>query len=214
MRLFFVFSSFILVFLLSYNPAEAAVLKLDPVTKSAPSGVAFSVNVIIDTEGEQVTSTDALISYDGSILEVASITSENAFFPDVYQNITPTEIYIGASVINPTEFKQGSGTVATINFRGKKDGSTDAKFVCTAGKTTDSNISKNDKNATDIINCAGLVHGRYTIGSGVGQAPTTAPGVPTSTPIIVGSTETTMGIIAIGVIFLLIGAFTGIIVVR
>lgn len=193
----------------------AAILTLDPATESSPLDTTFDVILSIDTEGQEVTSTDAVLNYDNSILEIIQIkeggTGIEPFFPDLFQNIQPTEIYIGASVINPTEVKEGNGAIATITFRGKTTGVTDLRFDCTPGKTSDTNISKNDKNATDIVDCGKLVNGRYTIGTGIGGiTPTASPTPyipPSATPTmpISASVGTTMGILGAGLVLLFIG---------
>lgn len=218
-RHFVIFLAVGVTFLTAARVSYAAILTLDPSSKSSPTSTTFDVVLYIDTEGQNVTSTDAVLNYDNSILEVTQIKEGGAgvepFFPDLFQNIQPTEIYIGASVRNPTEVKEGTGAVATITFRGKIAGVTDVKFNCTPGKTSDTNISKSDKNATDIVDCSRLVNGRYTIGTGTGgPAPTAIPYLsptpyipPSATPTMppTGSVETTMGILGTGLVLLFVG---------
>lgn len=215
--LFFVSSFLFLV----KSPASAAILVLDPSTKSSPLGDNFEIKLDINTEGEQTTSADAVLIYDSNVLEVVNIQEgdgvNDPFYPDVFKNITNDEIYIGAAVRDPTEVREGQGTIALITFRGKTETATDVKFDCTPGKTSDSNISKNDKNATDIIECDRVVNGRYTIGTGIGAPATATPApyasptpirfYPTATPTIpvAGSTETTVGVLAVGAVLTLLG---------
>lgn len=203
-------------FLLSapYFAAQAATMSFDPVSYSSPLESTFNVKLTIDTEGESVTSADAVILYDGSILQVVNIVEgdlgQNPFFPDFFKNVSPAEIYIGASVIDPIDTRTGTGILATITFKGIQAGITNVRFDCTAGRTSDTNISKNDKNATDIVNCASLTPGTYTIGAG--NPPTSTPVVggpivPTSTPVPIpttGSFETTTAIFGTGIILLLV----------
>ena len=207
--------------LLAVDSAHAAILSFEPVSTSAPVGDTFDVQLLIDTKGESATSADVILLYDSSVLQVNEIVngSKNGieFFPDFFQNITDTEIYIGASVIEPVDKREGTGTLATITFQGKVSGASDVAFDCTPGKTSDTNISKSDKNATDIVECELLTNGRYTIGDGSTQPqPTQAIGgggtgtptptrTPTPTLFEAGSGEVTMGVVGLGFLLLLFG---------
>lgn len=208
-------------YLLFARNALAATLSFEPVSTSAPIGDTFDVQLLIDTKGESATSADVILFYDSSVLQVNEIVngSKNGieFFPDFFQNVTDTEIYIGASVIEPIDKREGTGTLATITFQGKVSGASDVAFDCTPGKTSDTNISKSDKNATDIVECELLTNGRYTIGDGSSQPQPTQPiggGVtgtptPTKTPtptlLVSGSAEVTMGVVGLGFLLVLFG---------
>jgi hypothetical protein len=204
MKKILLINAFVLLFSLSFaRTASAATMSLDPVSGSFPVGQTFNVKVAIDTGGELVTSADAILLYDSSKLEVVDVVEGNLgqepFFPDFFQNISPSELYIGASVIDPIETRTGTGILATITFRGKAEAVTDVVFDCTPGKTSDTNISKSDKNATDIVECPRLVPGRYTIGGGnptATPAPTGAPIIPTSTPVPITLTPGSFGVTA------------------
>ncbi|MCR4263575.1 MAG: cohesin domain-containing protein [Candidatus Roizmanbacteria bacterium] len=217
-RTLFSFGIAFVVFLLVHSDTYAATLSLDPATQSIPTGDTFDVLLQIDTEGESTTSTDAVMSFDSSILSVISIEEgdhgSNPFFPDLFQNISPGEMYIGASVIESIDTRSGTGTVATITFKGLSPGVSDVIFDCTPGKTSDTNISKSDKNATDIVVCTALTNGRYTVGSGPVQPanPTPTPvgavvftPTPTATMPPSGSAEVTMGITGVAVLLLVLG---------
>lgn len=224
------------VFLCMGTYSYAATLTLDPLSSSTPAGNQFQVQILIDTEGDSATSVDAILNYDSTILQVASIVNGGAgvdpFFPDFFQNIGTGEIYIGAAVLDPIDKKTGTGTVATITFEGIAEGVSDLTFDCTPGKTSDTNISKSDKNVTDIVDCTKLSKGQYSVGTGI--APTKAPVTPgpTNTPVppgkggpvatstltptptlqqisvTPGSTEVTLALVGIGVL-LIIGSFGG-----
>ena len=215
-RTFFSFSIAAVVFLLASHGVQAATLSLDPATQSIPTGDTFDVLLRIDTEGESTTSTDAVMTFDSSILSVISIEEgdhgSSPFFPDLFQNISPGEIYIGASVIESIDTRSGTGTVATMTFKGVSPGVSDVIFDCTPGKTSDTNISKSDKNATDIVVCTALTNGRYTVGSGTIGTPTPTPLVPaafTPTPTATmppsGSGEVTISVVSLGMLLLILG---------
>ena len=155
---------YVLVFLcFGAKGANAAFFYLEPDTQTISTNNTFDVNLKINTEGEQVTSADVVLLFDQNILEINNITPNNDFFSQNFENISAEKVYIGGAVQSSTEYKIGEDTIATITFKGKAAGSDSVRFDCTAGKTSDSNISKNDKDATDILSCDKLVNGNYTV---------------------------------------------------
>lgn len=163
-----------LIFLFS-TKTYAAYFTLEPQTRTADPGGMFSVDVKINTDGENATSADALFNFNSSIISVSSITPGD-FFPQNFKTTTSTQVYVGGAVQNATETRTGSGLLATINFDAVGSGTTTLAFDCTAGKTSDSNITKDDRNATDILNCEQLVDGTYTVSGDVTNTqPTPTP---------------------------------------
>lgn len=213
MKKIITFGSSLILFLIFFAaPSYAAIMSLDPASYSAPVRQTFTVKLTIDTEGESIDTTDAILLYDSSVLQVVDVVTgdngQNPFLPDFYKNISPDEIYIGHSVIDMLEPKSGQGILATITFRGNAAGLTNVRFDCTPGKTSDTNISKSDKNETDIVECARLTPGTYTIGSG---NPTPVPEVggpviPTATPQPIpttGSFDVTTAALGMGILLVL-----------
>ena len=213
-------SLIIAFFIFAFAPrvAYAATLSLSPASASVPVNGTFDVKLLIDTQGESTTSTDAVMFFDDSILSVVSIqegdNGTNPFFPDIYHSVEPGQIYIVGAVIDSIDTRTGTGTVATISFRGVSQGVSDVTFDCTPGKTSDTNISKSDKNQTDIVVCSALINGRYTVGTGATTPVPTTPAVvagpmntptPTATWPVVGSAQTTIGFAGIGIVLLLTG---------
>lgn len=161
----------------------AGTLLFDPASQTITVGQNVSLKVNVDAGTDNITSVDAYITYDSNVLElpsgVASI-ADGTFFPSVSKfNTQPGKIYIAGMVNDPATSKTGTGTIATITFRGKANGTATVKYDCTQGLTTDSNISKNEINATDLIVCASNGSSVITVGTGVSAAtptPTTAGG--------------------------------------
>lgn len=157
---------FLLLLMLLANPfpswaqTSSPHLSLSPTVKEVNTGVNFNVTVSIDTGGQQVSGVDAIVQYDSSLLEVVSV-SEGTFFPTI-TTITTTlgkvEIYGVADTGSP---KTGTGTLATITFKGKAPGTAAVSFVCQTSSTSDSNI--NSASDTDIIVCASNVNASYVI---------------------------------------------------
>ncbi|MDD3531936.1 MAG: cohesin domain-containing protein [Candidatus Shapirobacteria bacterium] len=179
-------------------------LSLSPTVKEVNAGVNFNVTVSVDTGGQQVNGVDAVVQYDSSLLEVVSV-SEGTFFPTI-TTITTTlgkvEIYGVADTGSP---KTGTGTMATITFKGKASGTAAVNFICQSGSTNDSNI--NSASDTDIIACASNVNASYVI---TGQSGTTTQTTPTATTSAedlpqTGFLEPTALIIGGGIILMILG---------
>lgn len=157
------------------HAVEAATLLFDPVTITTNPQTTFTVNVNVNAGSDQITSTDAYILYDQNLLEIQSIAN-GTFFPTVSKNTTTGgKAYIAGMVDDPATSKTGSGTIATITFKAKANGTVTLRYDCTQGSTTDSNVTKNDLNATDIIVCANNGTSTVTVGTGT-SGPTATPG--------------------------------------
>jgi len=76
-------------------------------------------------------------------------------------------------VDDPASSKTGSGTVATITFKGLKNGSGAISFDCTSSK-----VIKDDINATNIMDCN--ANGSLTVTVGSGGTPVNPTELPKS----------------------------------
>lgn len=162
----------------------AATLFLEPSTVTTAVDKTFEVKVSVNSGGEEINAVDVFVVYDGNMLEAQSV-SDGFFFPTVLHDIKKAgRAYIAGMVDNPGTFKIGSGTVASIIFKAKKNGSSTVVFECVQGATTDSNVVKNDLNATDIIVCASNGSLAATVGSSLSLTKTTSSVAPTATPIL------------------------------
>ena len=162
----------LLLFLtVSATSTQAASLKFDKTTVSVNTGDTFDIGVVVDAGSDSITSVDAYVLYDSSLLQANSVAS-GTFFPTVLNDITSTRVYVAGLVNDPATSKTGSGTVGTINFKALKSGTVTLSYNC--GKSSEnSQVIKNDINATDVIVC-----------SSNGSAAVTVSGasVPTATP--------------------------------
>lgn len=198
---------FLLSFLLLINPSASLAqtssphLSLTPTVKEVNTGINFNVTVSVDTGGQQVSGVDAVVQYDSSLLEVVSV-SEGTFFPTI-TTITTTlgkvEIYGVADTGSP---KTGTGTLATITFKGKAPGTAAVSFVCQSGSTSDSNV--NSTSDTDVIVCTSNVNASYVI---TGQSTTTTPAATASAESLpqTGFLEPTVLMIGGGIILMILG---------
>ncbi len=198
---------FLLSFLLLINPSASLAqtssphLSLTPTVKEVNTGINFNVTVSVDTGGQRASGVDAVVQYDSSLLEVVSV-SEGTFFPTI-TTITTTlgkvEIYGVADTGSP---KTGTGTLATITFKGKAPGTAAVSFVCQSGSTSDSNV--NSTSDTDVIVCASNVNASYVI---TGQSTTTTPAATASAESLpqTGFLEPTVLMIGGGIILMILG---------
>jgi hypothetical protein len=140
---------------------NAASFSFDKSSYSVSTGQTFQVQINIDVGEDQVNGADAYINYDSSFLSVENI-SAGSFFTTVTNDVnTPGKVYIAGLVDDPASSKTGSGTLATITFKGLKDGTVNLTFDCNNSK-----IVKNDANATNILQCAVDNKAVVTVGSG------------------------------------------------
>lgn len=180
----------VFAFFIFVNGVDAATLEFDPTSESAAVDEEFILDVMIDAGSDQVLASDARIIYDEQLLSVVEIADGEYFTVAKKDFSTPGTIYIAAIVQNPAEAKTGSGVIASITFKGLQNGTGTVSFVCTPGETArDSNIAKDDIDATDIIECSANVDADVVIGDGTGGGGTAV--TPTGTTSGTGSSTTT-----------------------
>jgi hypothetical protein len=177
---FFLFFFFLAIF---FQSAQALVLagahlELSP-SSGLISGSGTPVDINIDTDGSAAKSAKAVINFDSSLLEIASI-EEGDFFDDVSYNIynSSGQVVVNAnlSLDSMLESKTGSGLLGTMTVKAlESSGSASMTFDCTEGSSTDSNI--NDPTPVDIIVCTENVDGDYSLSrSGASSSPSSSPG--------------------------------------
>ncbi len=177
----------------------AATINFDKTNISVDAEQSFSLQVNIDAGSDEIRSTDIYLNYDSNYIQAESVTEGN-YFPTVTSDTsTPGQVYIAAMVDDPAVTKTGSGTVATINFKAVKDGTTNITLNCSSSK-----IIKADINATNILTCTQAVSLQVTIGGGGGgEVLTPTPSVLPKTGIF----ENLQKVAKPGIIFLIVGAF-------
>jgi len=161
MKKILLFLILIFFFLPSFLVVKAATFSFDKSSYSVSTGQTFQVQININTGTDQVNGADAYINYDNSFLSVENITA-GSFFPTVTNDITTAgKVYIAGLVDDPASPKTGSGTLATITFKGLKDGTANLSFDCNNSK-----IVKNDVNTTNILQCSSSDKAVVSVGSG------------------------------------------------
>lgn len=169
----------------SFGQVSAALLRFDKTSTSVTTGGTFQVQVIVDPGAEQVTSIDAWIVYDKNAVSVVSV-QDGTYFPTVLNDTSNIgKIYVAGMVNDPTEYKTGVGTVATITFSATSAGTSNLSYLCNTAATETSKIVKNDINSTNIIDCTANGQQSVTISSRGGTtSPTTPPGTTIAPTVI------------------------------
>lgn len=178
---------------------DAAFLDFDRNTVSVNLGDTFDIQVMVDAGSEQISSIDAYVIYDPSLLEAQAIT-QGDFFPTVVNNITSGRLYIAGLVDNPATYKTGAGGVATITFKALSEGTGSLTYDCQPGVYNSSKVIKNDLNATNIIDCSQNGKSTVVVGTGLTSNIATPSSLPKS-----GVFENFSKVAIPGAILLLIG---------
>lgn len=190
---------------------NAGFLKFDQSSYDLAVGDTFDVQIIVNPGSDQITSIDSYVTYDSAIINATSVT-EGSYFPTVLNDLTSGKVYVAGLVNSPSDFKTGTGTVATISFEALKEGTTELVFDCNGQATVTSKVIKNDINSTNVIECS--QNGTATVTIGVGAtADTTTEDTPTPTPTrrpvtqlpASGSAENMMMLGALGAVLVVIG---------
>ena len=190
---------------------NAGFLKFDQSSYDLAVGDTFDVQIIVNPGSDQVTSVDSYVTYDSQIINATSVT-EGSYFPTVLNDLTSGKVYVAGLVDSPSDFKSGTGTVATISFEALKEGTTELVFDCNGQATVTSKVIKNDINSTNVIECSQNGTATVTIGVG-GATDTTTEDTPTPTPTrrpvtqlpASGTAENMMMLGALGAVLVVIG---------
>lgn len=176
------------LFLVSFvvaGGAHAATLEFSPSTGSHTTGEGFDVEIKVDTSDTETTSTDAVIVFDKTLVSIDNVTY-GSFYPTVLHSEQNGKLYISGMVDSAGDSKSGTGTLATVTLKGLTAGTATLSFECETGRTDDSNISENDLDSTDVIDCSALDDASFTFTGGAVStpeptaAPTTPPGTDTN----------------------------------
>jgi hypothetical protein len=121
-------------FILHTSTALAATIYFNPSSVNFTIGDIFTVNVLVDTEGQDINLAEIKINFPTDYLEVVSINKDNSIFtlwPEEpsFSNNNGTISFIGG-VPNPG-FNGSNGKIVSIIFKAKKTGT--ATLIITSG---------------------------------------------------------------------------------
>lgn len=172
---FFLAVSFFLISALLW-PVKAragARLILDPASGSYSVNEEFSVKVKVDPANNDIVAIDSIINFDSDKLEVISVAEETyfksstvgtaqGFTYNIENDNGKLLIYSFANIGNFS--LDTPGTIATIKFKAAAAGTASVTFSCQADSNSDSSLWSAE--GEDLIDCAAVGSGSYTIGSG------------------------------------------------
>lgn len=140
---------------LSQKPKEKiASLTLKPQTVQTSIGQSFEISIVADMSNRTVNGIDAVIKYDGQMLELTDNSDElpgiQAVTGDLFQTLLvnsadPVEGKItltGSRISTTQEPIKGTGTFARITFSPKQAGNTVVEILFDPDKTNLSNITE------------------------------------------------------------------------
>ena len=150
-------------------PALAATLTLSPSSTSVSVGNITTVSIKVNTGGLAVNNAEGVIQFPNDVLEVVSISKNSSIFTlwveePSFSNGAGRIVFNGGAA-NPG-FNGSNGTIASIVFKAKKQGTASVLF-------TDGAVRKNDGLGTDILSSK----------SGSTISITTSVPVPVPTPV-------------------------------
>lgn len=104
---------------LGAGSAEAATLKVSPSTGVYTAGTAFSVSVVLNTEGKSVNAADGQLSFNPRELSVVGVSRGASIFnlwteEPTFSNAAGTISFGGGS---PSGYKGAAGTIISVTFK-------------------------------------------------------------------------------------------------
>ena len=209
-------SLWVIVALFTPKQASAAILSLDPISGTYTAGDTIDVEVVLDTENEDVIGAEVIIQFDSAKLEVETAELGDLFASKIVDgSISYGKIIFEAKAIGSNTFN-GIDTFATITFNAVADGeaNVDIKFVA-QGETTDSAVEANDITGTDLL--TQVDNAVFTIKPSVvsttnttsSSSATTKGGVTTTktTVPVAGHIENTIAMLVGGILMLTVGIY-------
>lgn len=147
------------LFLLSYSPAQAVSLSLYPQTQTVMVGQDFTVQVLLDAEDKALLSADVKLVFDPSVLEVSTIR-DGAYLSKHLHYHEGNAVYVSGG--NAFDEIKGSGTLATIIFKGKGFGVSGVTISCDRKSRAAFTSIKNEL-GWELIDCSRITNGVYTV---------------------------------------------------
>lgn len=162
------------LFLFNARKANAATLYFSPSSGNFTVGNILTTSVLVNTQGQAINNSDAVINFPSNLLEVVSISKSGSIFSlwveePTFSNSAGTISFNGGL---PTPgFSGTSGKIISIVFRAKNAGS--ASVIFSSGA-----VRANDGYGTDILQTR--TQAQFTLVAV--EAPPTAP--PTVPPVV------------------------------
>ncbi len=169
-KIFALTLSLVMLGAIAIVPTQAganAELSLSPATKTVGIGETFSVDILVNTNNQNVNTVATYLTYDATKLQVVSIdTAKSIFTMEAEKTFDSNTGKIRITRGKPTPgVNTANGNVAIINFKALSPASpTKVDFIMTGkGVYGDSGILLDDGKGTDILDS--VKNGSYTVTS-------------------------------------------------
>lgn len=138
---------FVLEFLFSVCIANAATLSILPGTSTVAAGNIITLNVVVNSEGQAINNSDAVIQFPTDLLKVISVSKSSSIFSlwvqDPSFSNTTGQISFNGGIINPG-YTGSNGNLISITFQAKKTGTASVLF-------SDASVRANDGLGTEVL---------------------------------------------------------------
>jgi len=137
-------------------------------SKAVGVGEIITVDIILDTAGQEVHGAGAKITFDQKNLEIVSIQPGTIFgdYPVASYDNTSGNIIVSGIASSKNNSFNDSGVFATLTFRAIKEGDSSVQFIFEPGSTRDSNIAVT-YGTGDILSNVGTLSITVTPGTGI-----------------------------------------------
>lgn len=180
----------------------AASMSLSPATLSRSLNTEFSVDIVVDPEGEESSGATAIVDYDKTKLQAELVTAGTSFTQELENSIDPTagRIRYDAGVLGTTVSSRA--TLATIKFKAIATGVAAVTIVFDPNSTTDTSIVAAASGPTNLLTEGNVNNGSYTITTS-GSGSTGSTGTLPNTGVV----EDTLMVLGGGSLLLVLGSF-------
>ncbi len=188
-KIVFSLLTYVLVFIVisTIHSSFAANVQFDPATVSVAANQTTPIKVNISLlPSEKSNGADIFIKYDPAYFDISSVNNGD-FYPVIRNETTTSGTVVLRGNVEVATPKTGTGTMATLVLKAKKEGSTTVSVSCTPNSTTESNIYSNDINASDIIDCSANNQTAISIGTASNSNSASTTSTSTSTTTTSGS---------------------------
>jgi len=226
-KIFFILFLVISPLFLISEAHAAASLSLSPTSQSVARDQTFNVNLTLNTGGASTTGCDVILTFNPQILKVESVSfGANPLFSTTNRQTidnTNGKLTLNSDVVSAAFAYSGTGTLATITFKGLATGSSAVSFNCTGGTDNHADTNVWDTQSQDIVNCSANIGGTYTITSGATEPAATptpdsdsdqAEATPTPPPPAAGNISLTVSSFIFGIFFFLSGILLRLVFLR
>jgi hypothetical protein len=138
-----------------FNPSQAlaATMSLSPASNNLVKGRTYNLSVYINTEGANIVSVDARISYEPSKVSILSVTQGDIFTSPLLNDYANGLVRLSAGSLGSSVFNGIHGLLGTIRFTAIETGSTNFTITSSSlivDSTTNDRLS-GTTNATYLI---------------------------------------------------------------